>query len=139
MRNRVITLMDTRSGRLSITGWTGVQKSGYSDVFKEMKRKIRHASEALTVVVVVEETSAKSGYGNLSIKCCPQCGTFVLRTQCCCLHCGMIATYLGGRSELTFSAESILEQQSVVAVTAVGSARRSGAEAPVTPPRTVVK
>ena len=71
MRNKWITLMDTRSDRLSFTGWTGVQKSGYSDVFKEMMRKLRHAGEALTFVDVFKESVAKSGYGNLSIKCCP--------------------------------------------------------------------
>ena len=66
--------MDARSGRLSFTGWTGVQKSGYSDVFKDMLRKHRHASEALSFADILKETAAKNGYGNLSIKCCPQRG-----------------------------------------------------------------
>ena len=51
----------------------------------------------------------------------------------------MIAAYQGGGTELTFSVDTILGQQSVAAVTAVGSAQRSGAEAPVTPPRTGVE
>ena len=107
--------------------------------FKEMMRKLRHSSEELTFAEVFKETATKNGYGNLSIKCCPQCGTFVLRTQCCFLHCGMIATYQGGGTEITFSADTIFGQQPAVAATAAGSAQRSGAEAPVTPPRTVVE
>jgi len=89
MRNRWITLLDSRSGIQSFIGWTGVQKSGYSDDFREMMRNLRHSHDYISVADVLKETAAKNGYGNLSIKCCPQCGSFILRTQCCCLHCGM--------------------------------------------------
>ena len=47
----------------------------------------------------------------------------------------MIATYQGGVAEISLSADTILRQQPVVAATAVGSAQRSGTEAPITPPR----
>ena len=75
LRNRWMTLMDTRSGTLSITGWMGVQKSGYSDVFKEMVRRLENTREQLACPDVFKDTAARNGYGNLSVNCCPQCGT----------------------------------------------------------------
>ena len=139
MRNRWITLFDSRSGRLSFTGWTGVQKSGYSDVFKDMMRKLRHANETVTFADVLKGTAPSSGYGNLSIKCCPQCGTFIIRTQCCCLRCGMIATFQGSGAEITFSPDTVFEPSSAAATPAAGFAQRSGDVAPVTPPRTTAE
>ena len=47
----------------------------------------------------------------------------------------MIATYRGGGTELTFSAETMFESASVVAI---GSAQRPGDVAPVNPERTVL-
>ena len=139
MRNRRITLMDTRSGALSFTGLTGVHKSGYSDVFRDMMRKLRHTSERLTFAEVFKDTAARSGYGSCSIKRYPLCGTYSLKKQCCCLHCGMIATYQGGGAEISLSAETVLHHQPVAAATAVGSAQRGGMEAPATPPRTTAE
>ena len=71
MRNRWITLLDSRSGTLPFTGWTGVQKSGYSDVFNDMMRKLRHSTGTITVADVLKDTAAKNGYGSLSVRCCP--------------------------------------------------------------------
>ena len=133
MRNRWVTLLDSRSRNLPFTGWTGVQKSGYSDVFKDMMRRLRHPNGNITLAIVIREAAAKHGYGSLSIKCCPQCGAFILDSQCCCLHCGMIATYKGGGTELTFSADMMLDTTSAAAA---GSAQRLGDIAPVTPERT---
>ncbi len=65
MRNRWITLLDSRSGNLPFTGWTGVQKSGYSDIFRDMMRKLRHANESITFGDVLNETAANNGYGNI--------------------------------------------------------------------------
>ena len=103
-----------------------MQKSGYSDVFKDMMRKLRHANETVSFADVLQDTATKSGYGNLSIKCCPQCGTFIPRTQCCCLHCGMIATYQGSGAEITFSADAVFDSSAAVVATAAGSAQRLG-------------
>ena len=69
MRNRWITLIDSRSGSLPFTGWTGVQKSGYSDVFRDMMRRLRHSNGNITFADVLKDTAAKNGYGSLSIKC----------------------------------------------------------------------
>ncbi len=42
-----------------------MQKSGYSDVLKDMMRKLRHANETITFADVLKDTAAKNGYGNL--------------------------------------------------------------------------
>ena len=139
MRNRWVILRDTRSGSLSITGWTGLLKSGYSDVFRDIIRKLKHTSEHMTFAAVFKDTSARNGFGSLSIKCCPQCGTFILKTHCSCLHCGMIATYQGGGDELSLSAETVLQSELVAASTAAGSAQRADTAAPSTPPRFVTE
>jgi hypothetical protein len=68
MRNRWVTLLDSRSRNLPFTGWTGVQKSGYSDVFKDMMRRLRHPNGNITFAIVIREAAAKHGYGSLSIK-----------------------------------------------------------------------
>ena len=139
MRNRWITLLDTRSGRLPLCRLDGSPKVGIFRRLQGNDAETPTCKRSVDFADVLKETVAKNGYGNISIKCCPQCGTLILRTQCCCLQCGMIATYQGGGSELTFSAETILEQPSVVVASAARSAQRSGAEAPITPHRTVVK
>ena len=102
-----------------------------------MMRTLRHVNETVVFVDILSDTTAKSGYGNLPIKCCPQCGTLTFRTQCCCLHCGMIATYQGSGAEITFSTDTVFESSSVAAPPAAGSAQRSSDVAPVTPLRTI--
>jgi nitrogenase molybdenum-iron protein alpha/beta subunit len=99
IRNRWTTLVDTRSGALHTNGWTGAQKSGYSDVVREVIRKLNKSSEKLKFAAIFNDIAARSGYNSLSAKCCPQCESFIIKIQCCCLHCGMMATYQGGGAE----------------------------------------
>jgi len=44
---------------LPFTGWTGVPKSGYSDVFKDMMRRLRHPNGNITLAIVIREAAAK--------------------------------------------------------------------------------
>jgi hypothetical protein len=55
LRNRWVTFADSRAGMLRITGWTGAQKSGYSDVFKDAIRRLNKCPRSLTFEDVFNE------------------------------------------------------------------------------------
>ena len=101
-----IRVVDRRAGKMRRTGWFGVQKSGYSDEFKDAIRKLNKNSRTLAFEDVFKDMAKKCGYSSLSTKCCPQCGSPILDIQTGCLKCGMIASYESKADRSMLSVES---------------------------------
>ena len=61
MSRRWVTYADARAEKVRITGWIGVQKSGYSDEFKEAIKKLNRHSRTMAFEDVFKEMARSCG------------------------------------------------------------------------------
>ena len=134
MSRRWVTYADVRAESFRITGWIGVQKSGYSDGFREAIKKLNRQSRTMAIEDVFFKEMARScGFEDFSCKCCPQCGFPMIQIKTACIQCGMIATYEGTNAKSLISVEALKRVEDDVMAATVGSAPRVRTATPAPP------